>query len=204
MTTSTMTTSTMTTTTTTATAIADTSAALPPWLSDLTLWIDDSSRDHARPGQAREYARLRHASRGLTAGQWARLDYRARRVALVERLAHCDDDADARALHRRSVERLGEWIRGEGGEPQIWATRTARVAAEGTVELATVIVSSACAPWADHAGVEIEAASAAVASEVAGRIIAGIFTAWQDEIASGPGPVVWPLAEAERQTRDAP
>ena len=57
---------------------------MPKWLAHLTPWMDDSGTDEAWPEMVRRYAGLAARWHGLDSATWARLDFTARKIALLD------------------------------------------------------------------------------------------------------------------------
>lgn len=65
-------------------------SVMPAWFAYMTPWFDDSGSLEAWPGMVRRYAELARRWHVLTPGQWKKLDYRVRAIAVRESTVHFD------------------------------------------------------------------------------------------------------------------
>ena len=136
---------------------------MPPWLAELTPWIDDSGSDAAWPGVIARYADVAHRWHSLTPETWTRLDYAARAICVREAMSHATHEGVLVACRavldlcvRASNGDVSDRARAEAeaAEAAAWAARAeARAAAEAE--------AAEAAAWAAEAAAAAEAAEAA-------------------------------------------
>lgn len=123
---------------------------LPPWLAHLTPWIDDSPSDDAWPSIVRRYAELLGQSSILDATAWRRLDYGARRIAVLEARSHVADGDSVLIAIDRVVALLDREIAGSPPSQTEWdaaARAAARAADVAYCDAADAARAAADAYW---------------------------------------------------------
>lgn len=178
---------------------------LPPWLAHLTPWIDDAPSNEAWHGIVSRYADLIGRSSVLDAAAWHRLDYRVRRIAVLEARSHVAAGDAALGAIDRVVELLDREISGAPPTRAEWdaaaaAARDARAdAATYAATGATYAATGAYAAYAAYAyayaanaaavtAATYAATDAASYAAAADRICAAFLDAWADEISTAEDP----------------
>jgi hypothetical protein len=105
---------------------------MPPWLAELTPWLDDAPSEHAWPGVVRRYASLARRWHVLDGRAWDRARIGALLAIVEEARAHAGDDA----IPLAAIDGVLGWLR--RGAPESdreavanasWAAAAARTAA---------------------------------------------------------------------------
>jgi hypothetical protein len=167
---------------------------MPQWMASLTVFIDDRGTDEAWPRTVERYVSLLRRSYVLSESAWTRLDYRCRRVAVLQARHAAMSTPDCLAAIDGVLDLLERVISGTSVDTYVWeaATTRARKAAEAAGH-----TSSASAAWTAAAQSAVQAANSAacvgvVFSSCAQRIIDGILEAWEDELVRAEGGEVTP------------
>ncbi len=63
-------------------------SVMPKWLAELTPWMDDNGSEEAWPQMVRRYAALAARWHVLSDGQWSRLEFVAKKIAVESCLEH--------------------------------------------------------------------------------------------------------------------
>ena len=168
---------------------------MPPWLAYFTPWIDDagSTDPERREAKIRRYAGLLRRSAVLTPEAWSRLDYRVRRIAVLEARSHCPaSEVAVLAATDAVVSLLDRAISGETIDAETWRAAAAAARAAGAASWAAWAARAAgAASWAAWAARAAGAAAAEAADEAAAvaaeaaasdRIIDAALDAWEGEI----------------------
>lgn len=114
---------------------------MPQWLAHLTPGMDDNVSIAYWPDMVREYALCLRRSGVLTPEQWQRLDYTARRIAVVEAMKRTRNEVVMSAC-RAVVALLDRAIGGDAPSDDEWRAAEAAVWASESVARATARVTA--------------------------------------------------------------
>lgn len=148
---------------------------MPPWLAHLTVWMDDAGSESAWPGMVRRYADLASRWHVLDDDAWARLELRAKRIALVEAMRHGGDPVCSRVL-----ELIDRALAGDRPTAAEWGAARASGTAARASAGARASAAVWAAVWAARAAARAPvwaAAEAARASAAAARASAAAWSA---------------------------
>jgi len=143
-------------------------SVMPKWLAELTPWMDDDGSEEAWPHMVRRYAALAARWHVLSDGQWSRLEFVAKKIAVESCLEHNEGVcAPVIALLDRS-------IAGDIPSDEEWsaARSAARDAARAAWYAAWSAVDAANAAWSAASHAAWDAADAANAARAAARAAA--------------------------------
>jgi hypothetical protein len=163
------------------------SSLMPPWMASLTVFIDDKGTDEAWPRTVVRYVSLLRRSRALSESAWTRLDYRCRRVAVLEARPAAMPKPDSLAAIDVVLTLLDRAIASDMPTDAEWSIVRALavvVARESYSAYTATYVATCQGAGAD---VAIAAADAAAAVTCGQRIIDGILEAWEDELVRAEG-----------------
>jgi len=161
-------------------------SVLPPWLARLTPWIDDAGTAEAWPGFVARYVAVLR-SWNLDAAQSQRCDYLCRALIVREARSHTTD-AWAIAACDTVIALCDRAAAGSLPPAQEWAAAAARAA---PISAARAAARAAVARAAWYAARDAwysarDAGSAAWEAEASDRMIDGVLTVLETEIARGP------------------
>jgi len=183
---------------------------MPPWLAHLTPWIDDAGTVDAWPGHITRFVAILRAW-NLTEAQSQRCDYLCRALIVREARSHttdtraiaacdavialCDraaagssppaeerDAAMSAAMSAAAYAAASAAARAAAWDAASAAARAAARASAGTAAMSAAMSAAGAAASAAASAAEAEAARAAASD----RMIDGILTVLETEIAHGP------------------
>ena len=144
-------------------------SVMPKWLAELTPWMDDHGSEEAWPHMVRRYAALAARWHVLSDGQWSRLEFVAKKIAVESCLEHNEGAcAPVIALLDRS-------IAGDIPSDEEWSAARSAAAARSTARYAAWAAARSArsaadaAAWSAADAADAAARSAANAADVAAR-----------------------------------
>jgi hypothetical protein len=169
---------------------------MPQWMASLTVFIDDRGTDEAWPRTVERYVSLLRRSYVLSESAWTRLDYRCRRVAVLEARPAVMPKPDSLAAIDVVLTLLDRAIASDMPTDAEWSIVRALavvVARESYSAYTATYVATCQGAGADVAIAAADAADAAAEVTCGQRIIDGIFDAWEDELVRAEGGEVKPV-----------
>jgi hypothetical protein len=159
---------------------------MPPWLANLTPWIDDTGSEEAWPAMVRRYAAVARRWHALTPEVWHRLDYAARAIAVREARLHTTDSGVIAACGR-VIALCDRVVAGDEPSQEQWAEAAAAAWSAGWSAEAEAGARAAAWSAARAATWSAAAAAAARSAAAAARSAAAAAAAW----AAGGAAAAW-------------
>ena len=127
---------------------------MPEWFARLTPWIDDTGSEEHWPEVIKKYANLASRWHVLSADDWERLEYKTKRIALIEARKHTNDTEVLKCVDGVIV-LINRWLAGDKPAIEVWSAAesaaSAEIAARSAASAARIAARNAAASAARNA-----------------------------------------------------